>query len=95
MTYDAVNNALDAAKNPAGFKLADLAYALDNAAEFLEHEEWPERDGGQQVAANKEAAKRIRKMATRQWRLAARADAIAAALSAVANRTLNSNPLKS
>lgn len=43
----------------------DLAYALNNAAEFLESEEWPEDDGGQQCAANREAAKRIRRMADR------------------------------
>ena len=45
-------NHADATKNPGNFKRADLAYALDNAAEFLENEEWPERDGGAQIAAN-------------------------------------------
>jgi hypothetical protein len=66
----ALSNAVDAGRNPKNFKPADLAYALDNAAEFLENEEWPDRDGGQQIAANQEAAKRIRKMAKRQWTLA-------------------------
>ena len=73
MSSDVLNsNAVNAAKNPSNFKLIDLAYALDNAAEFLENEEWPERDGGQQLAANKEAAKRIRKMAKRQWLIASK-----------------------
>lgn len=43
----------------------DVIYALENAAEFLESEEWPEDDGGAQVEANHEAAKRIRAMAER------------------------------
>lgn len=43
----------------------DLAYTLQMAAEFLENEEWPENDGGAQVAAYKEAAKRIRRMEKR------------------------------
>ena len=43
----------------------DLMYAMENAAEFLETEEWPDDDGGAQVAANHEAAKRIRAMAKR------------------------------
>jgi len=47
------------------FKPFDLIYALGNAAEFLENEEWPEDDGGAQEAANREAAKRIRRMAQR------------------------------
>ena len=46
------------------FDNGDLAYALDNAAEFLENEEWPD-DGGQQKAANLEAAKRILRMSKR------------------------------
>jgi hypothetical protein len=41
----------------------DLAYAYECAADFLEQEEWPEDDGGAQVAAFREAAKRIRKKA--------------------------------
>ena len=49
----------------ADFDNGDLAYALDNAAEFLENEEWPDDDGGVQEAANKEAAKRIRRMSKR------------------------------
>ena len=68
-------NHADATMNPGNFKRADLAYALDNAAEFLENEEWPERDGGAQIAANREAAKRIRRMAARQWALVADEDA--------------------
>jgi len=47
------------------WKTSDLVYALENAAEFLENEEWPEDDGGVQVAANKEGAKRIRAMTER------------------------------
>ncbi|UNE61043.1 hypothetical protein [Xanthomonas oryzae] len=43
----------------------DLDFALRAAADFLELEEWPDDDGGAQVAAYKEAAKRIRKMAER------------------------------
>ena len=43
----------------------DLHYALSLAADFLENEEWPEDDGGAQVAAYKEAAKRVRRMAKR------------------------------
>lgn len=38
----------------------DLAYAYECAADFLEQEEWPEDDGGAQVAAFREASKRIR-----------------------------------
>lgn len=73
MPSNAINsNAADAAMNPSNFKPADLAYALDNAAEFLENEEWQERDGGQQIAANNEAAKRTRRMAKRQWLMASK-----------------------
>ena len=42
-----------------------LAYALECAADFLDAEEWPEDDGGAQVAANREAARRIRRMVRR------------------------------
>lgn len=49
----------------AKFEPFDLIYALQNAAEFLELEEWPDDDNGAQEAANREAAKRIRKMAKR------------------------------
>lgn len=42
------------------FTQDDLAYAYECAADFLEQEEWPEDDGGAQVAAFREAAKRIR-----------------------------------
>lgn len=49
-----------------GFEPFDLVYALENAAEFLENEEWPElADAAKQCAANKEAARRIRAMAKR------------------------------
>lgn len=71
MSDAVIDNVTDAGKITK-FKAADLAYALDNAAEFLKNEEWPERDGGQQVAANREAAKRISKMAKRQWALASK-----------------------
>ena len=48
------------------FEPFDLVFALNSAAEFLEMEEWPDPDGAaQQEAANREAAKRIRKMAKR------------------------------
>ena len=44
----------------------DLCYALENAAEFLEDEEWPEpADKAAQEAANREGACRIRKMSHR------------------------------
>jgi len=51
------------AKNKPKFSTDDLAFAFECAAEFLEAEEWPENDGGAQVAAYREAAKRIRKTA--------------------------------
>jgi len=44
---------------------SDLAYAYECAADFLEMEEWPDDDGGAQVAAYREAARRIRRMALR------------------------------
>jgi hypothetical protein len=54
------------------FTVDDLLYALGNAAEFLELEQFPHDDGtdteGQQEAANREAAKRIRRMAHRYMR---------------------------
>jgi hypothetical protein len=44
----------------------DLCYALDNAAEFLELEEWPDpKDKTRQEAANREGARRIRRMSKR------------------------------
>lgn len=43
----------------------DLSFALEQAAGFLEQEEWPEEDGGAQVAANLEGARRIRAMVKR------------------------------
>jgi ubiquinone biosynthesis protein UbiJ len=46
----------------------DLAYAFECAAEFLEAEEWPEDDGGAQVAAYREAAERVRRMADRLYK---------------------------
>lgn len=48
------------------FEPNDLIYALENAAEFLENEEWPEPEtAAAQHAANAEGAKRIRRMAKR------------------------------
>lgn len=47
----------------AAFTQADLVYAYECAADFLDAEEWPEDDGGAQVAAFREAAKRIRQRA--------------------------------
>lgn len=50
--------------NASDFEPFDLVYALENAAEFLENEQWPEpKDAAKQHAANKEAARRIRTMA--------------------------------
>lgn len=43
----------------------DLIFAFECAADFLENEEWPDEDGGAQVAAYREAARRVRRMATR------------------------------
>lgn len=52
-------------KRPS-FELDDLLYAMENAAEFIYNEEWPEpTDKQAQEAANREAAKRIRKMMKR------------------------------
>ena len=49
-----------------GFDLDDLLYALENAAEFLETEQWPEPETKPyQEAANREGAKRIRRMCRR------------------------------
>lgn len=42
----------------------DLCWALDNAAEFLENEAFP-HDDGEQEAANKDGARRIRRMVKR------------------------------
>jgi len=52
-------------KKPQIWTNDDLAYALEQAAEFLDMEEWPTNDGGAQVAAYREAARRIRRMADR------------------------------
>ncbi len=41
-------------------KTDDILYAYELAADFLEAEEWPEDDGGAQVAAFREVAKRLR-----------------------------------
>lgn len=46
-------------------KADDLAYAYECAADFLDAEEWPEDDGGAQVAAYREVAKRLRRAAAR------------------------------
>jgi len=40
--------------------LADLAFAYEQAADFLSSEEWPEDDGGRQVAAYREVGRRLR-----------------------------------
>lgn len=52
-------------KNKKIWNNDDLHYAYMAAINFLKMEEWPEDDGGKQVAAYKEAAKRIQKMADR------------------------------
>lgn len=44
---------------------SDLGYAYECAADFLEMEEWPDDDGGAQVAAYREAARRLRRIASR------------------------------
>ena len=46
-------------------KADDLVFAYECAADFLEAEEWPEDDGGAQVAAYREVAKRLRRAAAR------------------------------
>lgn len=43
----------------------DLLYAYECAADFLDAEEWPEDDGGRQVAAYREVARRLRATAAR------------------------------
>ena len=50
---------------PQKWTYDDLHWALEYAADMLDTEEWPEDDGGKQVAAYREAAKRIRRMAKR------------------------------
>ncbi len=52
-------------KTPKLWSNDDLAFAFNAASDFLLMEEWPEDDGGAQVAAYREAAKRIRRMADR------------------------------
>jgi hypothetical protein len=52
------------------YTTSDLAYAFECAANFLDAEEWPENDGGVQVAAYREAAKRIRRQAERYYKKA-------------------------
>lgn len=48
------------------FELDDLLYALENAAEFLDNEEWPEpATKAAQESANREGANRIRRMMRR------------------------------
>lgn len=46
-------------------KADDLMYAYEQAADFLDAEEWPEDDGGAQVAAYREVAKRLRRTVAR------------------------------
>ena len=43
----------------------DLMYAYEQAADFLDAEEWPEDDGGAQMAAYREVAKRLRRTSAR------------------------------
>lgn len=43
------------------WSIYNFIFALKNAADFLENEQWPDADEGVQAAANMEAAKRIRK----------------------------------
>lgn len=52
-------------RKPPEFTADDLEFAFESAAAFLELEEWPEDDGGAQVAAYREAAKRIRVIVAR------------------------------
>lgn len=66
------------------FDSDDLAYAFECAADFLEAEEWPENDGGKQVAAYREAAKRVRRQADYYRRKAAQEEAMKAAAQRVA-----------
>ena len=66
------------------FSSDDLAYAFECAADFLEAEEWPENDGGKQVAAYREAAKRVRKQADYYRRKAMREEMEQAAAGKVA-----------
>ena len=53
----------------------DLIYAYEQAADFLEAEEWPEDDGGAQVTAYREVAKRLRRTVARMIAVQARAAA--------------------
>lgn len=53
----------------ARFTYNDLCHALEEAADFLDLQEWPGDDNGAQNAANREGAARIRKMAARYSRL--------------------------
>lgn len=52
-------------KTPKLWSNDDLAFAFEAARDFLLMEEWPEDDGGAQVAAYREAARRIQRMADR------------------------------
>lgn len=54
-------------------KADDIAYAYECAADFLEAEEWPEADGGAQVAAYREVAKRLRRAAIRAGKAGSKA----------------------
>jgi N-methylhydantoinase B/oxoprolinase/acetone carboxylase alpha subunit len=57
---------MEKGKQPIQFEPYDLIFALEQAAEFLEREEWPDEETkAAQLAANKEGAKRIRAMAER------------------------------
>lgn len=54
-----------AASEATPWTIYSLVFALQNAAEFLENEQWPVVDLGVQAAANMEAAKRIRAITDR------------------------------
>lgn len=55
------------AKKKQEFDIDDLLYAYSVAADCIDNEEWAEDDGGKQVAAYREVAKRLRRTATRVW----------------------------
>ena len=55
----------EAPKKPPKPKAGDIVYAYECAADFLENADWPEPDGGAQVAAYREVAKRLRRAAAK------------------------------
>ncbi|WP_460199057.1 hypothetical protein ACE15N_21900 (plasmid) [Xanthomonas campestris pv. passiflorae] len=88
-----------AKKPPKLWDNDDLAFAFNSAADFLEMEEWPEDDCGRQVAAYKEAARRIRRMADRlyiqpsKWTLAP--NKLDEAISQTGQRRWSTTPIQS